>query len=200
MVNKDGERIEGQSVSFEYGTVNQSTVTIEHEQGTWSYDKYTVKGSENANTLFTFMADNTDVEFSYAVFGREEGQTSNVLTTIHNVKAEGGMRDVLMKEYMEGHPMIENTHSHSKQYKDRGSFPSGLPGSESYGQGDIEFAKQVVEYYNPNTTFKIYLPFSKETINYTPNSVKSDFKYFNKGVSLLTLILFYSTLFLIIQD
>lgn len=180
MVDTDGTRVDGQSISFEYGTVSQSTVTVEHESGDWTYDQYAVNGSDNANSLFTFMSDNTKVEFSYGTFSTKEGQKSNILTTIHRETTEGGMGDVIMKQYIDGNSLIEHTHSHPKQFKEGGSFPSGLPGNPFFGTGDIKFAKQIVDFYNPNTIFNIYLPYSKETIKYSPNSTKADYKYFNK--------------------
>ena len=177
MIDSNRKRIEQQSISFEYGTINQTKVTVEHNTGDWSYDLYSINGSEDADLLFTFLADNTKVEFAHGVFGNEENKF-NFITTTHKYTNEGGMRDVQLKQHMLDNPMLEHTHSHPKQYKEAGTFPSGLPGTDYYGRGDIRFAKDIQTIYGISPILKIYVPYTKETIYYNSNSVKSDYNHF----------------------
>ncbi|MBF0575446.1 JAB-like toxin 1 domain-containing protein [Dysgonomonas sp. GY617] len=113
MVDTDGARIDRQSISFEYGTINQSTVTVnsEDDKSSWSYDVYTVNGGENANSLFHFVADNTNVEWSHGVFGKDGQPTSNFITTTHSERNEGGMRDVYLNQFLQDIPLLEHTHN-----------------------------------------------------------------------------------------
>ena len=183
MVDTDGARIDGQSVSFEYGTINQSTVTVNSEDGksSWSYDAYTVNGGENATSLFHFVADNTNVEWSHGVFGKNGEQSSNIITTAHKEKNEAGMIDQYMAKFMEGIPIIEHTHNHPNTIY--APFPSGLPDT-GYDGGDIAFSKSITlgtgMISETAPTFKLYIPQEKKTYKYGPNSVKTDFQFFNK--------------------
>ena len=76
---------------------------------------------------------------------------------------------------MSDNPMLEHTHSHPAQFKESGTYPSGLPGSRTFGSGDIQMAKDIVKIYGITPTFKIYVPWTKKTITYTTNSIRSDF-------------------------
>ena len=76
MVDTDGARIDGQSISFEYGTVNQSTGIFSYQTSKGiqnsEYNVFQIKGDENATELFKFAATNTDVEWRLArSFGGE---------------------------------------------------------------------------------------------------------------------------------
>ncbi|MCL1942378.1 MAG: hypothetical protein FWF54_02355 [Candidatus Azobacteroides sp.] len=184
MVNANGKRIGGKSIFFKYGTVSQSMVTITYKNRKgWSYDLYSVKGIDNADALFTFMANNTNVEFSLGIFGKEKGgETSNFITTTHQGTTEGGMRDVYMKQFMAGNVMMENMHNHPAIYD--APYPSGLPDISSGRTGDVPFAKSVVDNTKRISAitpiFWIYDPKTGQKIPYGPNSVKSDFSYFKR--------------------
>ncbi len=76
MVDGDGARIEGQSITFDYGTIEShrsqsGTYQKRNADGTRSeevttIDIFKVRGDENGTKLFEFFADNTSVEWSQA--------------------------------------------------------------------------------------------------------------------------------------
>ncbi|WP_163309771.1 JAB-like toxin 1 domain-containing protein [Dysgonomonas sp. 521] len=185
IVDKDGKRVDGKSSQeYGYGTITMEQITLKPEGSKeWSYDKYTIQGDDNANSIFEFLADNTKVEWSHATFGKEGKEKANFITTTHGEWNEGGMRDVFIKQYMKGIPMIEHSHNHPI-HNVYAPYPSGLPGTDSYGSGDISFSSSIVGSSSNISLvipiFKVYDPKTGKSISYGPNSVKSDFDYFNK--------------------
>jgi hypothetical protein len=108
--NGKGEVL-GKTSDYELGTIQYSKVTVGEGNNAWSYDQFSVNGTENGISIFQTVADNTKVEWSHGIFG-ESGAQSNFLTTTHNEWNEGGMRDIWIKNYMQGISIVEHTHNH----------------------------------------------------------------------------------------
>ena len=167
MVDDDKKRIDGKSITFEYGTIKSSFKS--HDIDGKPYDVYTMKGDDNSTQLFEFLADNTSVEWSQMRFGLEGKRGLNVLTTSHSENREFGSIDMLNKQYSYGYYMREDIHSHPHNTP----IPSGF-GEEYEGTGDMEYARQLQGIY-PHVKLKIYTPKTKRYINYDKDSTINDF-------------------------
>ncbi len=90
IIDQDGARIDGQSISFEYGTITavrnpeikQRTKTGDLEEVTLTL--FEVNGDENAKKMFEFLADpsSTNVEWTNASIGKAMSD-KNVVGTSH---------------------------------------------------------------------------------------------------------------------
>ena len=91
ILNKDGERTEGRSISFEYGTikdVKNPTVKVKDKEGNIIDKKLTlfeVNGDENATEMFEFLANpaNTSVEWTHAKIGTKDSD-KNIVGSSHD--------------------------------------------------------------------------------------------------------------------
>lgn len=117
IINSNGQRIEGQSMTFEYGTitrVNSPVVNVMQEDGSVSKERLTifhVKGDDNATQLFEFMANpniTTNVEWSHVKIGTEASQ-KNMVGNMHQEGATG----VGAYAVQTGYTIRENNHSHT---------------------------------------------------------------------------------------
>ena len=151
IVNKEGKRVEGQSISFDYGTVEHvknPELKFRNKEGEVKKKPVTifrVNGDENATQLFEFLADpaSTNVEFTHAKIGTENSN-SNIIGTSHE-KSATPVGHYLRRT---GYTLKEVNHNHP-----RGTGPSGrLDGK----RGDIPNAK-LYHRKNPNTMLKVYI-------------------------------------------
>jgi RHS repeat-associated protein len=172
MVDKDGNRIDGQSISFDYGTVKHKNNTYPNG----NYDIFKVKGDENGTALFELMANNTNVEIGLTRTGLA-GKGTNYITTSHNEGSESGFKYLFNGQLKYLYYIRERTHSHPN-----GSIPvpSGMPGTKQEGTADIYNAQQLVQaskdYGYKSPIFNIYMQgFGYQ--KYTPNSQVSDFEH-----------------------
>ncbi|MCH6202198.1 hypothetical protein MMU07_21655, partial [Aquiflexum sp. LQ15W] len=189
MVDNDGNRIEDQSISFDYGTVEShrsqsGTYQKRNADGTRSeevttIDIFKVRGDDNGTQLFEFLADNTSVEWSQAKTGIEGDKGLNFLTTGHVEYTEPGIAALINGQLSEGYTIRELNHNHPGGT----AIPSGLPGLTGSLGGDVPFAKAVTEWYKiayPNRsnspTYKIYVT-GKGYIPYSKDSKKEDYGY-----------------------
>ena len=181
MVDTDGARIDGQSISFEYGTVNQSTGVFSYEtaEGVQSieYNVYKVNGDENATKLFEFTAANTNVEWGLMRFNEGDQRLNYVTTSFNERVEEGGVGLLNSDRYMQDQVLREHIHSHPINVP----YPSGLPGSREarYGGGDVGLARNQTDWAKyksyPTPIFGIFVKPTKTYIPYSANSVMTDF-------------------------
>ncbi|MGE0930844.1 JAB-like toxin 1 domain-containing protein [Peijinzhouia sedimentorum] len=188
MVDNDGNRIEGQSITFDYGTVEShrsqsGTYQKRNADGTRSeevttIDIFKVRGDDNGTQLFEFFADNTSVEWSQAKTGIEGDKGLNFLTTGHIEYTESGIAVLINGQLSGGYTIRELNHNHPGGT----AVPSGIPGLTG-SSGDVSFAKAVTEWYKkayPNRssspTYNIYIT-GKGYIPYSKDSKKEDYGY-----------------------
>jgi len=189
MVDDDGNRIEGQSVTFDYGTIEShrsqsGTYQKRNNDGTRStevttIDIFKVRGDENGTRLFEFFADNTNVEWSQAKTGIEGSKGLNFVTTGHIEYSEPGMSALINGQLSGGYTLREFNHNHPGGTP----VPSGTPGFTG-DTGDVSFAKAVTEWYKKvypdrkdTPTFNIYISEGKKYIPFSKDSKKSDYGY-----------------------
>ena len=166
IVDGDNKRIEDLNISFKYGTVEKSFRS--HDKDGDSYDVYRVRGDDNGETLYRFLADNTTVEWSHALFGKEGDRGLNYLITSHQEIWEWGLPDMISKQFRYGYSMRHISHSHPN----KSIIPSGL----GEGKLDIYFAEYVQSIFGEHVTFSIYIPnYNNSYVPYTPQSTKEDF-------------------------
>jgi RHS repeat-associated protein len=188
MVDNDGNRIEGKSITFDYGTVEShrsqsGTYQKRNADGTRSevvttIDIFKVRGDDNGTQLFEFFADNTSVEWSQAKTGIEGDKGLNFLTTGHIEYTEPGIAALINGQLSGGYTIRELNHNHPGGT----AVPSGIPGLTG-SSGDVSFAKAVTEWYKkayPNRssspTYNIYIT-GKGYIPYSKDSKKEDYGY-----------------------
>ena len=171
MVNNKGKRMEDACIEFEYGTVAK-TKTLSLNGG--SYDMYQIKGDDNGKSLFEFMANSSEVEWSHIKTGKEGGNAQNFITTSHSETSEKGGYHLWENRLKYGYTVREMDHSHPSGIP----IPSGMPGTSQFGRGDILFATVISDYYNEKSKtpplFNVY-NCNGGYIRYYPSSVVSDY-------------------------
>jgi RHS repeat-associated protein len=189
IVDNDGNRMEGKSISFKYGTVEsvrsqKAQYSKRNDDGTRedavsSVDIYKIRGDKNGTQLFEFVADNTTVEWSHIKTGVEGDKGLNFLTTGHIEYTEPGASALLNGQLQHGYTIREMNHNHPRNTP----IPSGVPGLTGEG-GDVGFAGGVTDWYqrkyperSNSPTFNIYIPKDKTYVPFNKNSKKSDFGY-----------------------
>ena len=132
-VDKDGNRIDGKSIEFEYGTIkaqqNDSTTTL------------TFNNNQNGAKAFQFLADNSMVEYLLVTTLSDY----SILTTQHlegNVSPRKVVRDVLAKKDV----ISIMVHNHPKN-----SRPSGFKKTSTEGDKFVsitldKMTNHVIEY------------------------------------------------------
>jgi RHS repeat-associated protein len=144
--DSEGNKVEGQSISFEYGTVTAvrtPTVKVRDSQTGDVVEKklttFEMKGDENATQLFEFFADpaNTSVEWTDAKIGTESSGR-NIVGSSHDESSTA------VGAYLRqtGYTLREVSHNH----------PSGIARPS---RGDRAGAQQYHN-RNQNTILKIY--------------------------------------------
>ena len=188
MVDGDGARIEGQSITFDYGTIEshrpQSGIYQKRNADSTRSEEVTtidilkVRGDENGTKLFEFFADNTSVEWNQAKTGVEGNKGLNFLTTGHIEYTEPGIAALINGQLSGGYTIRELNHNHPSGT----AVPSGIPGLTGTS-GDVPFAKTVMEWYekaypdrSSSPTYNIYVT-GKGYIPYSKDSKKEDYGY-----------------------
>ena len=176
-VDNNGKRIEGKSLIFDYGTI------INHSQresdDRIKYDVYELKGTPFTKDLFTFLADNSSVEWNLATGGWvASGTDIHYLTTSHSEGTEVGIISLIETQLSKGYNLLHLYHNHPKGT----TFPSGL-GYGIYpwlGKGDKQHAEDITRLFGNNVRFSIYSSNIKQFISYGPDSSIADFPEFWK--------------------
>jgi len=139
--DSEGNKVEGKSKSFEYGTVTDvRTPTINVKGTDTKLTMFEIKGDDNASELFEFFADpdnTTSVEWTHAKIGTESSGR-NIVGTSHD-ESSTAVGHHLRKT---GYTLREVNHNH----------PSGnyLPSSKDM-QGAEKYKAS-----NPNVKLNIY--------------------------------------------
>ena len=166
VLDRDGSRAEGKSISFEYGTVKSF-----HSDLNWEGENFNVikmRGDKQSTAAFEFLASNTKVEWGHTGTREEGAKGLNFLTTSMESTAEGGGYSIIKHQLLNGCKLRFYNHSHP----DDVIFPSGM---DQNSNGDIAFAKWLKEKCKLNIALKIYLPSYGEYVPYSADSVASDF-------------------------
>ena len=161
-VDGNWQRIEGQSITFEYGTitgVNKPTVNVMREDGSITNEQlplFQVKGDDKATQFFEFMAnpgETTNVEWSQVKVGTAESQ-KNIVGNMH----QEGETAVGQYVFRTGYTVRENNHSHTN-------------GITTPSLGDVTTAGMINETF-PNAVTKIYTNPSQ----YSPFNKNSEYR------------------------
>lgn len=89
--NGDGKVADGDSVTVDKGLLNnKKTNTVEASNGkTYTFDQFNIAGDNQAQNLFEFVSDNSNVEWSLTGIGNEEGDSGrSILGTSHIENSE----------------------------------------------------------------------------------------------------------------
>ena len=168
MVDKNGNRIDGQFVEFDYGTVEKAQSQY-HDEDNRLFDWHQVRGDENGKQLFELLAKNTDVEWGHTQMGKSGDDGLNIITTSHENSREGCFSFLYQNKYKYGYTIRRHSHSHPGNTP----RPSGL----NNGTKDIGFARRLTNDAKRRggivPSFQIFLPKSGKYISYTSKSIKS---------------------------
>jgi len=124
-----------------------------------------VAGNEQAEGMFKFLSENTEVEWGRLSYGK----SSNYLST-NNDAYDNGIETVAYNKYLKGGNAAQIKsidHSHPN-----GTLPSGFPevqGILPKGQGDKAFAEWLYKYFPsnaPSIKLRVYNPTQKTYIQY----------------------------------
>jgi hypothetical protein len=157
------------SVEVEKGVLNNvESGTAKAEGETVNFDYIQVKGNESqANTLFEFMADNTNVEIGITKLNDER----NFITTSHEKGREAGSLGIrqIGELGIKIENIVEKTHSHPGGIKD----PSGRPneGGNEKPTADVASAG-ILERRNPAIKHYIYTPSNKQYTQYSGKTTR----------------------------
>jgi RHS repeat-associated protein len=108
VIKNDGTLIEGDK--YDYGTItNEFSEQMTQKNGTViTVPVFNIKGDENADIIFKFVANNTGVEWSRAAVGKEEGSNgANYLNTtreIDHIKCGKTVSAMIWREQYHNHP------------------------------------------------------------------------------------------------
>ncbi len=170
MVDKKGNRIDGKELSFQYGTIENYQSQYSDEAKT-TFDWYSVRGDENGTQLFEFFANNTTVEFSQLMLGQKGDNGLNIISTSHEKSKERSSRFLFDNQYRFGYTIREYNHNHPSNTP----YPSGLinRGSDIWISDYV--TKSSIDNGSGIPSFKIYLPKTRNYINYNRKSTIYDF-------------------------
>ncbi len=174
-VDNDGNRIEGKSLIFDYGTVLSHSLRGCDDEN--KFDIYELKGTPLTKELFTFLADNSSVEWNLATGGWVASAADiHYLTTSHSENTEVGIIYLIETQLSKGYNLLHLYHNHPKGT----TFPSGLGYGilSGLGKGDKQHAEDITRLFGNNVRFSIYSSNKKQFISYGPNSSISDFPEF----------------------
>ena len=140
------------SEKYKKGTVGKSLQNIRataSDGKSIKLDAYSIKGSENGESIHKFLSDNTNVEF-----GRWDFSSGvNVIGTSHEKGRDGSAR--FMKEYLSNNNWFGFLETFDHNHPGGTNAPSGTWHPKNKDQGDTDFVKSI-EKVNPNVNFRIY--------------------------------------------
>jgi RHS repeat-associated protein len=164
IVNEDGDRIEGQSIHFKYGTIGavDKGLGVDEEGNSIAYSFMSIDGDDIARQLFEFFAHNTGVEWSQVQFGR----SGNFVSTSHRATSEVGGADLMRKHYNDFY-FRSHIHSHPTSTTGPSGFhPLHPPGMD----GDKRFAEWANTYF-PRARLYVYEVPTRRYIEYNRRGV-----------------------------
>ncbi len=184
VLDNDGNYVSG--ISFEGGTIeayrNQTTSFNDFHSGgkevVGDIDINKIRGDFESEALFTFMADNTNVEWNEIKTGESGGSGLGFLTTGHREGQNPGLNDLLRGQLINDYTIREINHNHPKG----SSYPSGSFNAEINGQmlgagewGDVKTAANIQDWYN-----RAY-PNRSGIIEFNVYTTKNGFKAYDRN-------------------
>jgi len=152
--DNEGNVVEGQSITFEYGTVKsheEKNIRVEG-MGTQKITLFFVKGDESGTELFEFFDKTTTKEWHHGMTGKE-GSGENIVGTMHH-KSKSAVGHYISQNQVEGN-LRELNHNHPQ-----GTYPSAT---------DIDNAA-VYQDRHPNIRLSVfasgpnrYIPYNKDS-------------------------------------
>ena len=178
IVDSDGNRIDGKQQIFAYGTIEK----YKHiPNGGAGFDLFEVRGDQNADELFEFLANNTTIEWSLLTMGATGNRGLGALMTSHQADREEAGAFLLTNKYSYGYFIRGHTHNHPNNTP----YPSGLWMNESLNMkskqkpGDIGMAKYLHNLAQQrgrvSPLMQIYISICPYYIQYDANSTKKQF-------------------------
>jgi hypothetical protein len=159
--NDDGSIDNNTTIEVEKGVLggkNTINVPAQNSNGdilNYSVDEYTVNGNNSGKSLFEFVAQNSNVEWSQTIVG----QGTNYITTSHLSNADAGMDYEIQTKGTNATPLILANHSH----------PSN---TITPSVGDATVADRALSKF-PNAKFNIFTPGNGQYVPFT-NTVPLD--------------------------
>jgi hypothetical protein len=160
IVGADGTAL-NEGISFEYGTVDQVDV------GNNNVSVLSIKGDQNGEATFEYLADNLSIEFGLTQTGPAGDDAVNYVSTGCLPSREPGSAAIISSL-----DPNTNVRRHVHSHPSNTPVPSGLDTRDK----DIGFTNSAsAKFKQSNIMFQIYLPFTKERINYSGGSRREDF-------------------------
>ena len=138
-----------------------------------SYDLLTLENDMEAHSLFKFLSQNSDVEWSRIIIGKENVNGKNFLTTSHSINREAGAAHMFGYEISTETIIRGHFHSHNSV-----SYPSGIdyPRNLEESQYDMYNLIWVRAHMNAgNASFYIYYPKQDIYLKYDEKTTKSEY-------------------------
>jgi uncharacterized protein RhaS with RHS repeats len=138
---------------------------LDNQKETSETTYMSVKGNEQAEGLFTFLSENTEVEWGRLSYGK----SSNYLST-NNSAYDNGIETIAYDKFFKGrkeNQIKSIDHSHPN-----GTLPSGFGAVKGFlpkGQGDKAFAEWMYKYFPataPSIKLRVYNPIQKTYTRY----------------------------------
>ena len=148
----------------DYGSVSSQFSKGNPSEGA-EFTGFEIDGDGAGTQIFEFLAQNTSVEWSQLKTG-SDSEAANYLSTNH-LPNKDGSSIFIINEKLNGVSIREDIHSHPSNNK----WPSGI----EKGSGDIAYARWLDSLNPIKATYKIYVPGSKEYIEYNAKSNVYDF-------------------------
>lgn len=175
IVDDDGKKIDEKNLILGYGTV--VSFSQRETKDKEKYDIFELTGSPQTKDLFTFLADNTSVEWNLATGGWiASGTYNDYITTSHSKGNEIGIVSLIENQLSKGYYLLHLYHNHTNG----SAFPSGLGYNvyDGFEMGDKQHAGWVSSIFGDDVRFSIYVPNKKQFVSYGPNSTIADFPEF----------------------
>ncbi len=140
-VDKDGKAIDGKSISFKSGTVENAR-TQKIKDG--SMDVYKVRGDDNAKKLYEFVVDGTKgnaIEWSWFETGEVGNKGLNFISTIHMKGKDASGKELFIGQLSDGYSIRSYTHNH----------PSGIA---EPSEKDVKIYNYMHDYINWCANYK----------------------------------------------
>ena len=165
-VNHDGTKKNNNFVTIEKGSisnVDNKLIGVYYDQDPISGQTtinpaygIMVKGDDNAEKIFSFIADNVSVEFTRAAVGENSGKNGiNVISTSNKLNSEGGSQSIANYCIANSIKIRGMDHNHPRNNPN----PSGM-------DGDRGFATELEKHY-PNIILRIYTKSDHKFHNYS---------------------------------
>ena len=149
--NEKGEVDLSKSIQIDKNIISSKQIGMKIFNGEiYPYDQYEISNDQQAQNIFSFVANNSVVEWSLSsldIFNSRDHQPINYLTTSHEYGMEYGGIDLFEKLTTSSYHLINyriNQHSHTN-------------GSTVVSHGDVGIAKKIQDRF-PNAKLYIYAP------------------------------------------